>query len=567
MRREDGLEPRAADDVAPAARRAWLAAILAVGLGARAFRLTWGLPGYVVPDAFINFIRPAAGIVGGGQLVPPLFAHPPVLVYVLAAVYAAWSLVTGTPVPTGRAALFAQLPALALLARGLGVALATASVAMLYLVARRLVGARAALLGAAALALAPLHVLESHRIQPDGPMILVGLWSAHAALVARDRRAPRRLLAAFALAGLAGATKYTGLASVTVPLWIACTWRDAPVAVRLRLAAAGAGVALLGFAAGMSPAAFNWQSFVAALRTLSYYSHAATQPGLDLSGEGWVYVRYVYAFVVALPYMMGWPVYLAGLAGFAIVARTNRAALGVLGAAVLPFFVVQGESPLVVARYYQPLAPYLALGAGVTLDRLRTAGARVGVVATLLVLGYTAALTGSQCLRLGLGPQRAVAALVAAVGRDAVRDGRTAAVAYPDPLTLFYDALRPSIAGVPGITVVPVPQRYQDLRADPAGATTERELIAGDLRWIAETGVEMVILPSWIENAFVRERPEGHVARFYRRLADGRLGFRLAAHLETRYLTQGLYVWGDPMLDTHWETGLTGYKVFLRSPP
>ena len=46
--------------------------------------------------------------------------------------------------------------------------------------------------------------------------------------------------------------------------------------------------------------------------------------------------------------------------------------------------------------------------------------------------------------------------------------------------------------------------------------------------------------------------------------ADELAGFRLAGDFRTRYWTQGLYTWGDPMLDTHWETGITGYKVFVR---
>ena len=46
---------------------------------------------------------------------------------------------------------------------------------------------------------------------------------------------------------------------------------------------------------------------------------------------------------------------------------------------------------------------------------------------------------------------------------------------------------------------------------------------------------------------------------------DGSLGFRLGGEFQTRFWSQALYTWGDPMLDTHWETAIAGYKVFVRT--
>jgi 4-amino-4-deoxy-L-arabinose transferase-like glycosyltransferase len=554
--------PPALDGVAAPARRAWLAAIVAAGGALRFYRLSWGLPDYVFPDGFLHFVRPAARLAATGELVQGL--HPPLLTYTLALVYLGRALVTGTPVPGAGPALHADLPALALVGRGVCAGLATASIAALYLVARRLAGTRAALLAAAAFALTPLHVLESHRINPDGPMLLLALLAAATALAAAAREHRGLLVAAFVVAGLATTAKYTGLAGVAVPAWIALRWPGMRGPARVRLLAAGGVATMVAAALVLGPALLDWARFEAAFRTVADSEFGVTQPGVDLSGGGWVYVRYVYALAVALPYAVGWPVYLAGLAGIVVLARHDRRAAAVVLVATVPFFAVQGWSRVIVARYYLPLVPWLALGAGVTLDRLWNARSRAGCAAATLLLGYTAALAASQCLRLGLGPQNAVAAFVAARARPAA--GRPLVVGYPDANAYLYDALRPRLRRLP-VRVVNVPVPYQNVRTEGGLALADEELLAGDRRWAAESGVDVVVLPSWVENAIVRERPEGYAARFYRRLGAGWLGFHLAAEFRTRFLTESLYVWGDPMLDTHWETGIAGYKVFARDQP
>jgi hypothetical protein len=90
-------------------------------------------------------------------------------------------------------------------------------------------------------------------------------------------------------------------------------------------------------------------------------------------------------------------------------------------------------------------------------------------------------------------------------------------------------------------------------------------VLARAREWIETTGIDVIVIPSWIENAVMRARPHGQTGRFFGQLADGTLGFQLSGSFRTAYLTQHLYTWGDPMLDTHWETAIAGYKVFVRS--
>lgn len=499
---------------------------------------------------------------GDWRLSQALLIHGTILAYILGLAFFLRSLFSGEPIVPPPSILQLPPPELILLAREIGVGLATASVGVLYLVGRRLVGTRAALLAAAAFALSPLHVLESHRVNPDQLMILFGLVAAHQALIARDRSSKGRLWVAFALAGLSGATKYTGLGSVGVPGWVAMRWDRASWRRRLALLALGGVVTAATFAGGMIPAVLDPQRFLAALRMFALAVEVG-MPGTDLTGQSWTNVRYVYTTLVLLPYMMGWPVYLAGAAGVVLLARRDRRALGVLLAGALPFFIVQGGASIQVPRYLEALVPYVALTAGVALDQLWAVRRNAGMFVAAMVLGYTTALTGSHLARLGLGPQRQVAALVADIARPVNAAGKPLVIGYQDSFVFLYETVRPLLSDVQ-TQVIFFPAIYRNVRAEPHQAPDQAAWREHDRQWIASSGVEVIIVPEWFELSVLRERPDGYTATFLQRLADGSLGFRLAAEYKTHYLTEALYVWGEPMLRTHWETATSGYKVFVR---
>jgi hypothetical protein len=324
------------------------------------------------------------------------------------------------------------------------------------------------------------------------------------------------------------------------------------------------GVLVLGADALACLAAFfDWERSWTTASAVIRYSYVVGMPGVDLSGHGWVYTRYLYALIVSLPYVMGWAAHLAALVGLVVLVRSAPQAAGIVLAFVVPFYAIMGGATAVVPRYYLPLGPYLAIAAGAALDRGLEGRRRwLGVAAVVLVLGYTGALTLSQCRRLGLGPQRAVAALVA---DEAHRTPPPLAVAYPHILVLYYDAVRPLVEPIPGVKMVYYPAEYQNIRHETGDTPPEAERLARERRWVEEKDVRVVILPSWVENGVRRERPDGATAGFYRHLADGSLGFHLAGDFRTRYWTEGLYTWAEPMLDTHWETALVGYRVFVRS--
>jgi 4-amino-4-deoxy-L-arabinose transferase-like glycosyltransferase len=559
------LPTRQAQSTARSIELAWLAAILVIAFALRVVHITWGVPDYVFPDAFLHIIGPAAAIVADGDftLSQSQFVHPPVLVYALGAVYWSWSLLSGQPVFASGLEFQEQLPTLILLGRGLGLFVALASIAVQFRLARRLLGSRVALFAAAGFALAPLHVLESHRIHPDGLMLLLILLASDWAVAARERSSPRLLLLAFATAGLAGATKYVGVFGGAVPAWVAFTWYGADRWRGVRLAAAGSVASLAGFSLGMAPALFHFDRVVFVLGLFAQVGFVSGAPGYGLTGNSWANVRFLYALFVALPFSLGWPLYVAGLVGLPLLQRRAREASGVVLAFLIPYFLMQGGAALVVARYFAPLVPFLAISAGLAFERLAARRGALGAVLVALVLGYTLTLSASQVARMDQGPQRRAIASIAELARSAADSGRTPVLGYWGRWAFVYDTLRPSLEKL-DLEIVQIPAAYQGEIPAQDLPQTEAAWLEYDLRWIEEFDVKLIVLASWAEYHFSRVGPEPPETRFYQRLSDGRLGFRLADHFESSFLSQPLYVWGDPMLQGHWETGIVGYNIFVR---
>lgn len=535
------------------ASRSWPAGLLLIGIVAcgtalRAYRLGWGLPGYNFPDDVMHFLRPATRAAAGGTWLPDGFVHPPILVGLLAAAFRLWGAATGQAIQLPTLAPTEQLATLTLVGRALNVGLGALSIGMVYAVARPLVGQGAALVAAAGFALAPLHVLESHRLAPDIPAVLFGLVAAWLAIRADERASAGALAGSAAAAGLAVATRYTAVLAMGAPLWALARRRWARGLLALVAAAAAAG-----FLIGCIPCLCRLETFLRDLKLIATLGYAVDAPGVTLAG-GWTQNRWVYPLLVALPYMMGWPLYLLSLAGLVTLWRRDRRAAGLLLALVLPGVILIGGSRAAVPRYYLQLSPFLAIAAAACLvalaERRRGLATALGVAA----YGYTAILSASQVARLDLAPQQEVGAMIDRLARRG--DGAPLVVAYPSRVWLHYDAVARLIRR-PDTRLVEFPPPYTNPFLDESGAPAAQA-------WLDEAGVEVVVLPSWVENGVVRARPHGLAGTFYDALGDGRLGFRLADDFRSHYLTEWLYVWGDPMLNTHWETAIAGYRVFVR---
>ena len=282
----------------------------------------------------------------------------------------------------------------------------TATVAVLYQLLRQVApSGPAPLLGAAFLAVMPLHVWDSHLAVTD---VMLTFWmtaSVTAAVCAYQRPSWARFALASTLAGLATGTKFNGaFATVAILLAaLAAVWeRRVRVGQVLAWGAMGVAMALLALFVA-SP-----HMFLKGRETWRAFQHEMTRVhdldyGFNLWAHGWQYKPYVYQFGAAFPFSFGVALYAALLGGLIYCAARWRPVLIVPFGYAAFYLVVMGSWEFVPIRYYLPfepvllMAPALGLAAGLTAPTVRVR--RWTAAALTLVLAYTVAFTVSTTAR------------------------------------------------------------------------------------------------------------------------------------------------------------------------
>lgn len=349
-------------------RDGWLIAVLVLAALLRLLGLRFGLPDKLYFDEFA-LVNHALGF-GKGDLNPHWFEYPSLQMYVLFAVY---GLVFAVGRLTGAwhggwdfaVAYFRDPTLLQTISRGVTVLYAVLSVWLLYHIVRRWWGRAAALAAALVLAVSPMHVINSHYVTTDVPMIcmaLLALWLAQCALDGGSRR--KLFLAAF-VAGLAGAAKYPGLAMV--PVVAAAPFLFPRVGLKRRvLDAVGLALTgLAGFAAGAPFTFLDWRAFRAGMAFQSNLVGKVGHLGFEASRNGWLFhARH------SLPEIMSWALILLALLGLLLALRRAPARTVWLCLFPAAVFAVIGSQKTLFSRYALPLAPFLALFCGVAYSRL-----------------------------------------------------------------------------------------------------------------------------------------------------------------------------------------------------
>jgi len=243
-----------------------------------------------------------------------------------------------------------------LIARILSAALGAATVWILYRVALRVFDDSTALVAAFFLAVAFLHVRDSHFGVTDVPATFMALLAFAAIL-----RIPRRGLTATLIAGIAtgaaAATKYN-VALIAVAGVVAILFPAEPRSFQERMSGVAAYVSatILTFFCIAPYSLVDWPHFISALQYES--AHLAAGHG-HATARGW----HVH-LMTNLRFGLGLPLLVASLGGLVhLIARRPRT--GAL-AAVFPvaYYAVLGHGYTVFARYALPLVPFLCLFAG-----------------------------------------------------------------------------------------------------------------------------------------------------------------------------------------------------------
>jgi hypothetical protein len=272
-----------------------------------------------------------------------------------------------------------------LLSRIAAAMLGTATVPVLFLASRVLFGVRTATIAAAFLAVAFLHVRDSHFGVTDVPatfMATLAFWAIVAHAI--DRVHWPNVLFAGVLCGLAGSTKYNAML-IALPLLVRVVQESRAETHRARWAAAlcvlaGCGIAA-GFFAGTPYALIDSRQFVSDLHGVQ--RHFVGGHLLDL-GYGWTY-----HLTDSLTYGLGAPMLIAALIGCVWLAVTAPSTALVVLSFPVVYYVVIGAGRTVFIRYVDPILPFGCLLAAVAISRV-AARARAGegrvatAVATLL---------------------------------------------------------------------------------------------------------------------------------------------------------------------------------------
>jgi hypothetical protein len=379
----------------PAARdRACLAAILALAAALRFAGLGFGLSPPAPGPTLHPLARPdeqylwnlGLGIYAGDPN-PHFFMYPTLLPYALAladaAYVAAASLARGSRDAVEQA-LLRDPRVLILIDRGVVAAIGAATALLVHRLASLGFGRGAGLVAALLLAVAPLHVRDSHFGVTDVPLAALACLVLIQALRIESRGEARDYALAGLFAGLALSTKYSG-AVLLAPILAADLLARAGGAARpwTRLAAALALVPA-GFLAGTPFAALAWPEFRDGVVAQLAAQAGSSWLGVDLGSGWWHHLRFT------LWHGLGPPLLCASLAGVAVALwRAPRAAAVVLAFAV-PYYVVFGRGPLVFARYMVPLVPPLCALAAVAIvaavERLPRAPLAAAVLASAVAV-------------------------------------------------------------------------------------------------------------------------------------------------------------------------------------
>ena len=339
-------------------------------IAAAALRL-WGI-GYGLPNTLAH---PDEGAVFSvalrfftRNLNPAFFDWPSLFMYAVAAGFVLYFNIGRLVGWFGREASFiaagtTHSTPLFLIARALSAAAGISTVAVTYRVGVHLFDRTTALVAASFLAVAALHVRESHFGLTDVSATCL-LMASFLYIVKYWRSGARRdaLLAAL-LDGLAASTKYNA-GIVTLPLLWAIGSRERldGWTGRVRLTAICALVAACAFVVGTPYAVLDASHFVAALGEVGGHLRRGH---MALAGSAWQI-----HLTSSLRYGLGLPMLVAGLGGMGLMLfrRTREGTLFLL--CPVAYFALIGAGQSAFARYILPTIPFLCLGGALLVSEL-----------------------------------------------------------------------------------------------------------------------------------------------------------------------------------------------------
>jgi hypothetical protein len=358
----------------------WLALIGTLALAVRLWGLTFGLPHVLTrPDELFIFGVVMRRLLSGIPN-PDMFDYPGLYLYFVAglfSIYYGWLLLTGRVRDAAgfQEAFRTDWEPFFLLVRAVNAVLGAATVLLCYAIAAPVFGLAAGLLSALFMALAFLHVRDSHYATTDIPMAFFIMCAMLAVVRVHQERSKRDAWLAGIMGGFATGTKYNAVVlvapMVVVEVLHAWTLRQQWRRILAETHLLRMGLAFAAVFAATSPYLFlDYQSAMEQLRVL----HLSTTTGMtppEMLGRGWTY-----HLPYSLRYGLGLPLLAAGLGGLVWMAIRRPAMALVLGAFPVTYYAAAGAGYNVFVRYMIPVVPFLCIFAGYAIAELAAAVSR-----------------------------------------------------------------------------------------------------------------------------------------------------------------------------------------------
>ncbi len=386
-------------------RGAWalLLAVLAAAFALRAWGVAFGLPYVYHPDEGFEVYRALRLGMGGFDLERTGKGGLYFLLFLEYGVYFVVQRLTGALQGVGDfARQFATDPsAFWLMGRWTNVVLGTATVALVAYQGRRMASWRAAILGAAFLAAATQHVIDSHYVTVDVPMALFTFLAI--VMIVEDAEGRRRLrVLPFALVAAYAALNKIPAVLLFLPYFLAVLLRGGPRGLLRPSAWWPPVLAGLLFMVANPGIWLSWGDTVEMVRAAVGGADDRMAAGPVARGPG-ANLPLFYARV--LLGSLGPAILALAFAGLMTGALRRSRGVALHASFLLPFFVLiagSGSSHLYYERYVTPLLPGLALLAAIGLDDFlrrrvpapRTGNALAAIVAVLVVLPPVQASVG-----------------------------------------------------------------------------------------------------------------------------------------------------------------------------
>lgn len=342
-----------------------MAVVVAVALVVRLWGLAWQLPWQFHPDEG-HYTWKAIDLMSQDTLNPKYFRNPTLLTYLLLGEYRLLGF--QPPKADEQAAtadgLLRPPSGVAFVGRLTSAVMGVLTDLAIGLIGWRMLGPWTGVLGALFLALAFIHVRDSHYATNDVPSVLLLTLSVAASLSLLHRPTMRAYLLAGLLGGLATSTKYS-VGLFVVPLVLAhgiVVWRARGVrpilgwALLLPTALAGL-VALVAYVAGTPFTILDFPKWRADFLTQASF--------VDEGWEGQAKLPPGMAYLLGLGAGIGWVMLVLSIVGAVLLLRRHPAVGAVLAAFPVAYILFMLRSELFFVRFALPVVPFLCLLAAV----------------------------------------------------------------------------------------------------------------------------------------------------------------------------------------------------------